>query len=474
MKKLTALILLYLVILSGCGGGGDSPVADGSGTTSQPASSANLALNRTATSSSDENDELGPQNAVDGDLGTRWASAFTDPSWIAIDLGSEQTFKRVVLIWEDSYAVAYEIQVSDDDQNWTTVYTQTQGGGGIEDLSFPSTTARYIRLYGTQRATPWGYSLWAFEVYNNDADTGGDDGDTDDTGGSSPDDDAPVGFWDSSNIPAAQNVLIFKFLNRTNGEYDDSEIYWKFNGQVHSIAEQPYFDMPANSSGRMYFYLGSPDSLYYDFIEFTIGPTQFNGNTTRVDAFGIKLTMRLVCADGYDVAVGEDYSLFEEDRATTFQRFIDAVPEEFKHLAQIQAPYRIVEPGAGEFNTGGLYEDYYDAFVDELWANNGLTIAKPGPNGSGLGAYPDISAAIYRHVGSEAGTFSSDGKLLNHDLWKDSSTFYIDAPADYYAQFWHDNALSGRAYGFPYDDVGGYSTYISHTNPQYLLIAIGW
>ena len=29
-------------------------------------------------------------------------------------------------------------------------------------------------------------------------------------------------------------------------------------------------------------------------------------------------------------------------------------------------------------------------------------------------------------------------------------------------------------YGFPYDDVGGYSSYISHANPQYLLVAIGW
>lgn len=285
---------------------------------------------------------------------------------------------------------------------------------------------------------------------------------------------APDGFWDNSNIPAAKNVMMFKFLNRTNGKYKDSEIYWRFNSEVHSIAEQPTFDMPANSSGRMYFYLGSPDSKYYDFIEFTIGPTQFNGNTTRVDAFGIKLAMRLYCADGYDAAVGEDYSLFQEDRAVTFQHFIDAVPAEFKHLAQIQAPYRIVEPGAGEFKTGGLYANYYDSFVDTMWANNGLTIPKPGPNGSGLAAYPDISAAIFRHVGSEAGSFSADGKLLNKNLWKDSSSFYPASPANWYAKFWHDHALGGKAYGFPYDDVGGYSTYISHSNPRYMLVAIGW
>lgn len=285
---------------------------------------------------------------------------------------------------------------------------------------------------------------------------------------------APAGFWDNSSIPAAKNVMIFKFLNRTNGKYKDSEVYWKFNNEVHSIAEQPTFDMPANSSGRMYFYLGSPDSKYYDFIEFTIGTNQFNGNTTRVDAFGIKLAMRLYCADGFDSTVGEDYTLFAEDRAATFQRFINEVPAEYQHLAQLQAPYRILEPGAGNFKTGGTQADYYTNFVNTMWANNGLTIAKPGPNGEGLGSYPDISAAIYRHVGSEAGSFSADGKLLNQNLWKDSSTFYKAAPADYYAKFWHDHGIGGKAYGFPYDDVGGYSTYISHTNPRYMLVAVGW
>ena len=33
----------------------------------------------------------------------------------------------------------------------------------------------------------------------------------------------------------------------------------------------------------MYFHLGSPNSRYQDFIEFTVGPDVFNGNTTRVE-----------------------------------------------------------------------------------------------------------------------------------------------------------------------------------------------
>jgi hypothetical protein len=299
----------------------------------------------------------------------------------------------------------------------------------------------------------------------------------------------PPGFWDPSGIPAAKNVMMFKFLNRTNGKYADSEVYWSFKSgaisETHSIAEQAMYDMPANSSGRMYFYICATGdsacasdptkSKYFDFIEHTIGAKQYNGNTTRVDAFGLKIAMRMHCADNFEATVGEDYETFLEDRAVTFQKFIDFVPAEFKPLAQPpHAPYRIVEPGAGGFNKGGAYEHYYDAFVDQLWAASGITIAKPGPNGSGLGSYPDLSAAIYRHVGAVAGAFDASGKLTDKKLWTSSATFYQTAPADYYAAFWHLHAIDGKAYGFPYDDVGSYSTYISHNDPAYMMVAVGW
>ena len=298
---------------------------------------------------------------------------------------------------------------------------------------------------------------------------------------------APADFWDASDIPAATHVMMFKFLNRTNGQYQDNEVYWRFENdtihELHSIAEKPVYDMPANSSGRMYFYLckstdaectADPQkSKYYDFIEHTIGTDRYNGNTTRVDAFGLKIAMRLHAKNGWEQAVGEDYPTFAEDRAVTFQSFLDEVPAEYKNCAQKEAPYRIVQPGAAGFDDGA-YTHYYDSYVDEMWANNGITVPKPGPNGAGLGSNPDLSAAIYRHVGAEAGTFAPDGTLLNETLWDDPTTFYTAAPADYYARFWHERGIDGRAYGFPYDDVGSYSTYISHEDPQYLLVAIGW
>ena len=54
--------------------------------------------------------------------------------------------------------------MSNDNATWTTVYSTTTGTGGQE--TFPiSTTARYIRMYATARATTFGDSIFEFDVY---------------------------------------------------------------------------------------------------------------------------------------------------------------------------------------------------------------------------------------------------------------------------------------------------------------------
>jgi eukaryotic-like serine/threonine-protein kinase len=103
-------------------------------------------------------------NAVDGNTGTRWSSNFSDPQWLEIDLGAVHPITKVALDWETAYAVAFQIQVSDDGTTWTDVYSTTTGSGGSQTLPV-SGSGRYVRMYGTQRATPWGYSLWEFQVF---------------------------------------------------------------------------------------------------------------------------------------------------------------------------------------------------------------------------------------------------------------------------------------------------------------------
>ena len=155
----------------------------------------NLALDKTATSSSTQNacndgtttppfsgtGCLGPENAVDGNLATRWGSATAnapptppvagvDPSWLQVDLGSVQSFNTVIINWENAYATQYQILYTSQDPStnpqWQTATTNNAGAGGTETLNFPTVSGRYIRMQGNQRATQYGYSLYEFQVYN--------------------------------------------------------------------------------------------------------------------------------------------------------------------------------------------------------------------------------------------------------------------------------------------------------------------
>ncbi|WP_424531441.1 ThuA domain-containing protein [Sphaerisporangium viridialbum] len=103
-------------------------------------------------------------NAVDGNAATRWGSAYSDPQWITVDLGATRTLNRVKLTWETAYGKAYQIQTSPDNATWSTVYSTTTGDGGTDDVAVAG-SGRYVRIYGTQRATQWGYSLWDLNVY---------------------------------------------------------------------------------------------------------------------------------------------------------------------------------------------------------------------------------------------------------------------------------------------------------------------
>src|SRR5258708_22090146 len=102
--------------------------------------------------------------ATDGSLSTRWSSAFSDPQWLQVDLGSIKSICKVVLYWETAYGEAFQIQASLDGSAWTSIFSTTAGTGGTQALSI-SGSGRYIRMYGTARGTGYGYSLWGFRVF---------------------------------------------------------------------------------------------------------------------------------------------------------------------------------------------------------------------------------------------------------------------------------------------------------------------
>ena len=155
------LVADYVAVWTRNGGGPDPTTPP---TSPPPTCGPLISTGRPSTASSQESPSLAPQYAVDGNPGTRWSSAHSDNHWIQVDLGSSRPISRVRLNWEAAYSTSYQILTSTNGSTWTEAYSTFSGSGGIEDLNIAG-TARYVRMNGQLRATPYGHSLWEFEVY---------------------------------------------------------------------------------------------------------------------------------------------------------------------------------------------------------------------------------------------------------------------------------------------------------------------
>lgn len=124
----------------------------------------NLALNKTVAVTSVEGAGLEGNYAVDGNMGTRWSSAFTDPQAITVDLGGTYHIDDITLYWESAYAKEYYIKIADALGPWTDVRHETNGQGGMETISV-SANARKLMMLGVQRATQHGYSIYEIQVH---------------------------------------------------------------------------------------------------------------------------------------------------------------------------------------------------------------------------------------------------------------------------------------------------------------------
>jgi beta-glucosidase len=152
--------LHYLSFAQGPGGGGTG----GTGPT-QYCGTQDLALDQSTTASSTQDATAYPaRDATDGDPGSRWSSASADPQWLDVDLGAPQQICGIGILWEAAYASAFQVQVSNDNSTWTSVYSTTTGTGGNQTLTV-SVTARYIRVYATARGTQFGDSIFELNVY---------------------------------------------------------------------------------------------------------------------------------------------------------------------------------------------------------------------------------------------------------------------------------------------------------------------
>jgi PKD repeat protein len=115
----------------------------------------NLALNKLATASSTAS-PYSPGLAVDGGATTYWRSSTVSGkapnTWLRVDLGAPYSLNRGVVAWKENYfASVYRFQISntggDNDNEWTTVYTNNSGKAGTQNVTLTSPfAARYFRL----------------------------------------------------------------------------------------------------------------------------------------------------------------------------------------------------------------------------------------------------------------------------------------------------------------------------------------
>ena len=135
----------------------------------------NLAYMKPASASSQIGDGSGAEKAVDGDSkNSRWESVWkSDDENLTVDLENTYYINKVVVYWENARASEYDLQVSLDGQQWTTVKTVKDSPVGGETVEFATVQARYVRIQGKHRVMEaYGYSIYELEVYGTKTTTG--------------------------------------------------------------------------------------------------------------------------------------------------------------------------------------------------------------------------------------------------------------------------------------------------------------
>ena len=127
----------------------------------------NIAKGKSAFSNSVKETGYQPEEAFDGNLGSRYAAeSYESGVTLGVDLGKTYKVSSVAFKWEGAYATEYNIQVSKDGKAYDTVKTMT--ADKAETIEVPldeAVEARYVRIECVKNAINYGYSLWEMGVY---------------------------------------------------------------------------------------------------------------------------------------------------------------------------------------------------------------------------------------------------------------------------------------------------------------------
>ena len=90
----------------------------------------NFALDGVATAEKAPIEYWGPDKLIDGIINrdaskpdqSRWSSEAGAPCWVKIDLTEIRKFDEIKIAWENGKTREFHIEMSNDDQNYTTIY----------------------------------------------------------------------------------------------------------------------------------------------------------------------------------------------------------------------------------------------------------------------------------------------------------------------------------------------------------------
>ena len=87
--------------------------------------------------------------------------------WFQVDMASQKTFSQIVLdnvSASTNYPRSYQVFVSNDGINWGTAVASGNGTAGMTTITFPTQTARYIRVELNAANAAWWF-IAEFNVY---------------------------------------------------------------------------------------------------------------------------------------------------------------------------------------------------------------------------------------------------------------------------------------------------------------------
>ncbi|MFF1318738.1 beta-1,3-glucanase family protein [Streptomyces chartreusis] len=229
--------------------------------------------------------------------------------------------------------------------------------------------------------------------------------------------------------------------------------------------------------------------VLHDFVEFTHNESGMFCNTTMVDMFSVPLMIRL--SGNRDQTTG---TMRQGGRARIF-RAMENTPG-FGKL--VVGERRVIAPSHG-LDAGRFGKHYFDPYVDKVWqayrqqplhvrtvagaftgrVDNGkltfhgpatVSFAKPSTRDVLFcdGALAAPNDGVTGPVGAILGAGFNRSTLLSHPKQPTTraATFYKPEITNHYARAIHAQMGNGKAYGFAFDDVAEWASYIQDTQPQ--------